>query len=110
MTRLFPAAVSTGWLAVHSTTVTIDRIEGDLAVVEWSADHPGHLPLQLLPAGVAEGDRLELRWRHTRRPRSPTPPASSPLPQDLDLSQTPRSVVSPPPNDTPTCVSKEPAC
>lgn len=36
----------------------VDRVEGDLAVVEWRVDAFADLPLALLPPEVGEGDRL----------------------------------------------------
>lgn len=47
-------------LRLFALVLTIDRVEGDLAVVEV----PGgfvDLPLSLLPPGVGEGDRVRLR-------------------------------------------------
>ena len=39
---------------------TIDRIEGDVAVVELSAGKTVNLPLSALPQGVKEGSVLRL--------------------------------------------------
>lgn len=36
----------------------VDRIEGDVAVVEWREDAFGELPVSSLPPGVGEGDLL----------------------------------------------------
>ncbi len=43
-------------------SVFIDRLEGSLAVVTFSSDDKLHLnlPLECLPAGVKEGDHLQL--------------------------------------------------
>lgn len=47
-------------LHLLALVLTVDRVEGDVAVVEV----PGgfvDLPLSLLPPGVGEGDRVRLR-------------------------------------------------
>ena len=67
---------------------TVDRIEGDLAVVEWEDGSWSDLPLPALPPGVAEGAVIELHLG-VGPPRSiaqtgsasrvlPSPPPSSP--------------------------------
>ena len=67
---LFPSL----WLAARPNAVavvTIDRIEGDFAVVEWSESLLSDVPLSVLPKGVAEGDRIvvEVSRRRPTRPR-----------------------------------------
>lgn len=37
------------------------------ALVEWEERHDGWVPVALLPAGVEEGDEVELRIRTKRR-------------------------------------------
>jgi len=50
------------------TVVTIDRIEGPYAVLEWNDVQITEIPVTALPPNVAEGDRLVV---HTRTlPRS----------------------------------------
>ena len=89
-------------------TVHVDRVEADHAVLEWNAELWTALPLQMLPRGIHEGDRLQLEW--TRLPRLPPPPLppQSELP-DL-LSPTPHPVESPQPSSERTDASKEPPC
>ena len=36
----------------------VDRVEGDMAVIEWRVDAFTDLPMDLLPPGTAEGSRL----------------------------------------------------
>lgn len=42
---------------------TVDRIEGDFAVVEWAEGELSDVPLSLLPHRVDEGDLIVLRLR-----------------------------------------------
>ncbi len=46
-------------LAIRLSGV-VDRVEGDLAVVEWSVDAFGELPVALLPPDTREGDHLSI--------------------------------------------------
>jgi hypothetical protein len=39
---------------------TVDRVEGDKAVVEWADGSLSDVPLGALPAGTREGDRLRV--------------------------------------------------
>lgn len=50
---------------------TVDRIEGDSAVVEILPDRTCNIPVSALPDGVAEGDVLSVRVNRlmTRRRR-----------------------------------------
>ncbi len=72
------------WAALPSAQngplVTIDRIEDDVAVVEWTPDTIGDLPLNVLPPDTREGDRLHLQWQRVDRHPVPvqSPPARSP--------------------------------
>ena len=78
------------WALGAAATVTVDRIEGELAVVEWADTVWVAVPVSELPPGVAEGDRLRIRWhRARRRPRDRAERSS--------LPSTPRSAVSSPP-------------
>jgi hypothetical protein len=43
--------------------VVVDRIEEDVAVVEFADRAFADVPLAVLPPGVAEGERLILRWQ-----------------------------------------------
>lgn len=75
-------ALSVG-LAGAPVQLTVDRIEGDLAVIELGRDDFTALPLSLLPPGLAEGDALLFRrsaaririrrCRTWRRPPQPKP-------------------------------------
>ena len=51
------------WLGLASVGV-VDRVEGPMAVIEWSEGQFSDVPVWLLP-GVQEGDRVCL----LRRPR-----------------------------------------
>ena len=53
-------------MAVQLTGV-VDRIEGELAVVEWTDGGWSDLPLELLPETTGEGDTVALSLR--TRPR-----------------------------------------
>lgn len=48
---------------------TVDRIEGDLAVVEWQEGDLVDLPLAHLPRRLGEGDTVCLQLRASRRGR-----------------------------------------
>lgn len=70
-----PTAPLLPWLMAlggDATVVTVDRIEGAWAVVEWTADEVAPVPLSALPDGISEGEHLELAWRRT----TSTPPAA----------------------------------
>jgi len=79
------------WLGLHGSEpgppVTVDRIEGDIAVIEWTAGALGDVPLVLLPPGTREGDQLRLQWR----PVSPDRPDVQ-LPGDRNLPTADRLV------------------
>ncbi|MDP2312783.1 MAG: DUF3006 domain-containing protein [Pseudomonadota bacterium] len=45
------------------TIVTIDRIEGPYAVLEWGDVGVTEIPITALPSGAQEGDRIVLRAR-----------------------------------------------
>ena len=66
------------WLSVPRSptapTVTIDRIDGEVAVVEWSAGALGDVPMALLPPDTREGDRFRLKWRLVSRSPVQAPP------------------------------------
>ena len=47
--------------------VIVDRIEGELAVVEWPDRAFTEIPLAALPPGVQEGDRLVIAARSAPR-------------------------------------------
>jgi hypothetical protein len=49
---------------------TVDRIEGDFAVVEWRNGELTDVGLALLPTAVQEGDRVVLRSRRVSSPAS----------------------------------------
>jgi hypothetical protein len=55
---------------------TVDRIEGDVAVLELDPDTFLDLPARRLPPGTREGDRLRLRIR--RGAPAGTAPRTSP--------------------------------
>lgn len=56
---LLPALV-----VVH---LVVDQIDGGVAAVEWNGTDIAHLPVDLLPADVSEGDRLVLKVRRRFR-------------------------------------------
>lgn len=43
------------------SVVTIDRIDGAYAILEWDDVHVTEIPVVALPPNAAEGDRLVLR-------------------------------------------------
>lgn len=45
------------------TVVTVDRIDGSYAVLEWNDVQLTEIPVSALPPDVAEGDRLLLHAR-----------------------------------------------
>lgn len=51
------------WPPLLALLVTIDRIEGDFAVVELPDARTVDVPLAALPRGIEEGDRVLLRAR-----------------------------------------------
>ncbi len=55
------------WLLGLQLLGTVDRIEGELAVVEWQDGSFSDVPAALLGSSVAEGDSVWLRHR-PRRP------------------------------------------
>ncbi len=61
-------------LFVVGTIVTVDRIEGPYAVLEWDDAHITEVPVAALPPNVEEGDRIVLRAR-TLAPSSVTRPS-----------------------------------
>ncbi|MCB9779974.1 MAG: DUF3006 domain-containing protein [Alphaproteobacteria bacterium] len=73
-----------GLALVASTPGIVDRVEGDVAVIEWSADHWSELPVEALPPGAGEGDALLL---FAFRPPGPDalPPTAPSGPIDLSL-------------------------
>lgn len=50
-------------LVVIGTIVTVDRIEGPYAVLEWDDARITEVPVTALPPSVVEGDRIVLRAR-----------------------------------------------
>ncbi len=52
-----------GALLVIGAIAVVDRIEGSVAVLEWQDFGVTEVPVELLPPGVGEGDRLLLRAR-----------------------------------------------
>ena len=56
------------------TVVTVDRIEGPYAVLEWDEVHVTEVPIYALPPHVEEGDRLVLRAQTLPRPSVARPP------------------------------------
>lgn len=48
------------WLDADCAVGIVDRIEDDVAVVEWCPAFVVDVPLIALPAGVSEGDRVVL--------------------------------------------------
>lgn len=66
----------TGVLAA-GLALTVDRIEGSWAVVEWADGSLSDLPLGLLPAGTHEGQRLVL-YAQQPTDRPPAQPQSRP--------------------------------
>ncbi|NOY26831.1 MAG: DUF3006 domain-containing protein [Oligoflexia bacterium] len=73
-----------GTLAV-ALHLTIDRIEGDWAVVEWPDGTFSDLPLALFPTGTREGQSLVLRVRPLAQPG--VPKADLSLGPAVDLSR-----------------------
>jgi len=66
------------WLLGLQLLGTIDRIEGELAVVEWRDGSFSDVPAALLGERATEGDSVWLRRRPHRpmahRPLAPSPP------------------------------------
>lgn len=56
-------ALATAAAARAPVSVTVDRIEGEIAVIELDLDTFLDLPARRLPPGTREGDRLRLRIR-----------------------------------------------
>ena len=96
------------WLLLGSgIIVTIDRVEADQAVLEWTGGVRTPLPVVVLPDGIAEGDRLRVQWQRMPRATSPALPPQSPLP---DFSEAPHPAGPTPPAQERPVASKEPPC
>ena len=114
MSRRSGASLAGAALQGTLLMVTVDRVEADEVVVEWAEGTLSSLPVQLLPPGVQEGDRIRLRWRRTR-PRGPLPARSHrpapglPIPDDFFVEAT-HGALSPPSSQAPECAHQEPAC
>jgi hypothetical protein len=48
---------------VFGAIAVVDRIEGEVAVLEWQDLTFAEVPVEVLPPGVEEGDRLVLHAR-----------------------------------------------
>lgn len=48
------------WILALAACATVDRIEGDVAVVEWPGGLTTDVPLAALPTGAHEGTQLRL--------------------------------------------------
>jgi hypothetical protein len=66
----------------ETTTWVIDRLEGDVAVVEFDGT-TFDLPLAVLPNGATEGRRLLITWAPPTGPKSKPKPQS--IPDEIDL-------------------------
>ncbi len=85
---------ATVWLCLVGV---VDRVEGDLAVVEWGPGDLSSLPANLVPGlRVGRGVRVcatrvgraRLRIRTHALPRTPSPPSAD-LPDAIDLAAGP---------------------
>ena len=63
------------WFAVGAV-VTVDRIEGPYAVLEWRDASITEVPLSELPRGTSEGDRLVFQARRLASSRVSAPSVS----------------------------------
>ena len=88
---------------------TVDRIEGEHAVLEWSEGSWSSLPVQLLPPGVREGDRLRLRLHRKRVRGLRTSPPQRTLPDDFFVEST-HGVSIHPSSQAPQCAHPETPC
>lgn len=70
------------WMA--GWTVVVDRIEGDMAVLEFAEGDWIPVSVTNLPRGIEEGDRLRLRGVRCRR--SPRPAVVSGFPNTVETS------------------------
>jgi hypothetical protein len=68
--------------ASESSTWVIDRLEGDIAVIELNGT-TFDLPVSALPKGAAEGKRLMVTWAAPGEPK-PRPKTHS-IPDEIDL-------------------------
>lgn len=66
-------------LLVFGAVAVIDRIEGPVAVLEWHDLTITEVPVEVLPPGAGEGDRVLLRARTL--PRTSVARASGPRPR-----------------------------
>ena len=77
------------WLWVAGWTVVVDRIEGDMAVLEFAEGDWIPVSVAHLPRNIEEGDRIRLRGvrcrRNVRRGVRPSLHAvgANPVPMDL---------------------------
>jgi hypothetical protein len=62
-----PLAAAVGVLAI------VDRIEGDIAVLEWGEHGVTEVPVVVLPVGVSEGDTVRFRTRRVSKGASQGP-------------------------------------
>lgn len=51
--------------------LTVDRIEGEVVVLDWCGRLRFDAPINALPTGLAEGDRVRLRAFHAPRRARP---------------------------------------
>ena len=63
---MIAAALLWSTLVLHGV---VDRIEGDMAAVEWEGEAVGLVPVELLPPSAAEGDDVVLQVRTRSRLR-----------------------------------------
>jgi hypothetical protein len=68
----------TGAILLVGAVAVIDRIEGPVAVLEWSELGITEVPVEVLPPGAGEGDRLLLRARTLPRPSFAVDPGRRP--------------------------------
>ena len=96
-------------LSGAALVLTVDRIEGARAVVEWTDGTLTPIPIQLLPPHAREGDHLRLRWQRVRLRRRPKRLPDVSIPMDFS-GESPRSAASPKPSHAPSCAPMEPSC
>lgn len=65
-------------LFVFGAVAVIDRIEGPVAVLEWRDLRFTEVPVEVLPPGANEGDRIVLRARTLPRTTVARAPGSRP--------------------------------